>query len=120
MPLKQKYYVHSAHIYNRTAQAINLKIYYCGENQHHEHEMVRLNQLEGHGGHYFAETRSYADAHMIIDRHIYKIQAETTDGKTLEIKWPYEGLVDHHEKEWQFDVEDDGIKSINPRVYSFK
>ncbi|CAF1489387.1 unnamed protein product [Adineta steineri] len=116
MPLKEKYYVHSAHIYNRTTQPIDLKIYYCGENQHHEKEMIRMNRLEGNGGHYFAETRAYANAHTISDRNIHKIQAETTDGKILEIKWPYEGLVERNEKEWQFDIEDDGIKSINPRI----
>ncbi|CAF1109028.1 unnamed protein product [Rotaria sp. Silwood1] len=116
MPLKQKYYVHSAHIYNRTSHPINLKIFYCGENQHHEHEIIRMNQLEPNGGHYFAETRAYLDAHLIIDKNIYKIQAETIDGKTLELKWPYQGLVEIHEKEWQFDIEEDGIKSINPRI----
>lgn len=116
MPLKEKYYVHSAHIYNRTSQSINLKIFYCGENQHHEHEVIRINKLEPSGGHFFAETRAYADAHLIIDKKIYKIQADLNDGKTLELKWPYQGLVEIHEKEWRFDIEEDGIKSINPRL----
>ena len=116
MPLKEKLYVHSAHIYNRTAHPVNLQIFYCGENQHHEHEVIQMNKVEANGGHYFAETRAYADAHTITDRRIYKIQATTADGKTLEIKWPYQGLVEQHEREWQFDVDDDGIKSINPRM----
>ncbi|CAF0916750.1 unnamed protein product [Rotaria sordida] len=116
MPLKQKQYVHSAHIYNRTSHSINLKIFYCGESQHHEHEIIRMNNLEPNGGHYFAETRAYADAHRIIDKHIYKIQAEISDGKILELKWPYQGLFEIHEKDWQFDIEENDIKSINPRV----
>ena len=116
MPLRPKYYVHSAHIYNRTSHSINLKIFYCGENQHHEHEVIRLNNLEPNGGHFFAETRAYADAHFITDKNIYKIQAEIVGEKTLELKWPYTNLVEIHEKEWQFDIEEDGIKSINPRA----
>ncbi len=116
MPLKPKYYVHSAHIYNRTSHSINLKIFYCGENQHHEQEVIRMNNLEPNGGHFFAETRAYVNAHLITDKHIYKIQADIIGGKTLELKWPYPGLVEIHEKEWQFDIEEDGIKSINPRA----
>ena len=115
MPIKPKLYVHSAHIYNRTSHTINLKIFYCGENQHHEQQMIRMNKVESNGGHYFAETRAYAAAHLIVDKHIYKIQAESDDGKTLQIKWPYSNLEQIHEKEWQFDVEEDQIKSINPR-----
>lgn len=116
MPLKPKYYVHSGHIYNRTPDTINLKIFYCGENQHHEQEIIRMNNLEGNGGHFFAETRAYANAHVISDKHIYKIQADINNGKTLELKWPYSGLVETNEKEWQFDIEQDQIKSINPRT----
>jgi hypothetical protein len=75
-----------------------------------------MNNLEPNGGHFFAETRAYLNAHLIIDKHIYKIQADIVDGKSLELKWPYPGLVEIHEKEWQFDIEEDGIKSINPRA----
>ncbi|CAF3338978.1 unnamed protein product [Rotaria socialis] len=116
MPVKEKYYVHSAHIYNRTSHFINLKIFYCGENQHHEHAIICMNKLEPNGGHFFAETHAYANAHLIVDKHIYKIQADINDGNTLELKWPYQGLVEKHEKEWQFDIEEGGIKSINPRL----
>ncbi|CAF2018586.1 unnamed protein product [Rotaria magnacalcarata] len=116
MPVKEKYYVHSAHIYNRTSHFVNLKIFYCGENQHHEHAIIRMDKLEPNGGLFFAETRAYANAHLIVDKHIYKIQADINDGKTLELKWPYQGLVEKHEKEWQFDIEEGDIKSINPRL----
>ena len=116
MPLKEKYYVHSADIYNRTSHPVNLKIFFCGENQQHEQEMIRVNKLEPNGGHFFVATRAYVDADRIVDKHIYKIQIDTMDGKCLELKWPFEGLFERHEKYWRFDIEENGIKSINPRL----
>lgn len=115
MPLKEKHYVHSADFYNRTPLSVNLKLFFCGENQHHEHEVVRVNKLEPDGGHFFAATRAYADADRIVDKHIYKIQVDLTDGRSLELKSPFDNLVERHEKNWRFDIEENGIKSINPR-----
>lgn len=93
-----------------------MKVFYCGENPHHEQQMISMNQVEANGGHFFAETRAYGEAHLILDKRIYKIQAEFDNGKILEIKWPYTNLEQIHEKEWQFDVEEEEIKSINPRI----
>ncbi|CAF1274781.1 unnamed protein product [Didymodactylos carnosus] len=112
-------HVHSATIKNTTDTPVQCTIWYCGENAHHEAE--RINVTIPAQNEFYAETRAYANAHMITDKVIHKIIVTKSDGKKLELQRPFEGVAGTMKdgvvgamKGWEFYIEENGIKSHNP------